>query len=353
MPVLAIPKGIDDLTAEWLTGALSGVSDGAEIMDLVAVRIGNGNIADSVRLIPVWDRPTAAPGSVVAKVPSSTEVSRATGFATRTYEVEAAFYNDLAGTVWVNRPACHLARFDADNQAYVVLLEDLAPAEAGDQITGCPVEDAASVMTELAALHAPRWGDPTLFDIPWIDRPTPEGVTNVMAMLPALFAGFTARYRDRVDPEVLDVSKRLFGSLESYLLDRPQPWTVVHGDFRLDNLMFGAPRVAVVDWQTVKLGPALSDVAYFIGSALLPGERRLYEAELVRRYHGLVVDAGAPISWDECWEGYRRYSFDGLIMGIAASMLVTQTPRSDDMFMAMVNRHGLQALDLGSSDFLR
>src|SRR5262249_19669382 len=202
------------------------------------------------------------PASVVAKVPASDDASRATGFATRTYELEAAFYSDLASTVWVNRPGCYLARYDPDNQGYVVLLEDAAPAEAGDQIEGCPPADAASVMPELAALHAPRWGDPSLLGVDWLDRPSPEMAAALAGYLPTLFDGFVARYGDCVDPEVIDLSERLMESLESYLLERPYKWTVVHGDFRLDNLLFGGPRVVVVDWQTVKIGAAMSDVAY-------------------------------------------------------------------------------------------
>jgi Phosphotransferase enzyme family len=352
MPVLTVPRGRDDLTAEWLTAALSEASDGARVESLIAIPIGKGNVATSMRLIPTWDRPTPAPASVVAKVPSSEETSRAAGFATRTYELEAAFYNELAGTVWVNRPTCYLARFDPDSLGYVVLLEDKAPAEAGDQIEGCSPDDAHAVMPELAALHAPRWGDPRLLDLSWLDRPTPEAAQAMSDLIPTLFGGFVDRYRDRVDPEVLALSERLTGSLEGYLRDRPHPWTVTHGDFRLDNLLFGCPRVVVVDWQTVKLGVGLSDVAYFIGSALLLEDRRQHEANLVRAYHGFLTEFGVDLAWPECWQGYRRYCFDGVLMAIAASMLVTQTPRSDDMFMAMVNRHGRQALDLGSEEFL-
>ncbi len=352
MPVLSVPRGIDDLTSEWLTAALSEVSDEARVESLVGVPIGNGNVASSIRLIPDWDRPTPAPASVVAKVPSSEEVSRATGFATRTYELEAAFYNELAGTVWVNRPICYLARFDPEQQGYVVLLEDLGPSEAGDQILGCSPEEAAAVMPELAALHAPRWADPSLLDLTWLDRPTPEAARGAADFIPILYSGFVDRYKDRVEPEVLALCERFMPSLESYLVDRPGAWTVVHGDFRLDNLLFGGPRVVVVDWQTVKIGVALSDVSYFIGSALLPEDRRQHEANLVRSYYAFLTELGVAMPWGDCWDDYRRYSFDGLVMAIAASMLVTRTPRSDDMFMAMINRHGRQALDLGSEDYL-
>lgn len=352
MPVLTVPRGLSDLTPDWLTAALAGVSDGARVTDLVAVKIGNGNVADSVRLFPTWDRVTPAPVSVVAKVPSSEPVSRAAGFATRTYELEAAFYRELADTVWVHRPACFVSDFDPADERYIVLLEDLSPAEAGDQIEGCSPHDAAAVMPELASLHAPRWDDPALLDVSWLARPEPESARAWGELVPMLFSGFVDRYKDRLDPEVLALSERLMASLEGYLLHRTGPWTVIHCDFRLDNLLFGGPRVAVVDWQTVKIGPPLSDVSYFIGSAMDPILRREHEAELVASYHRQLATLGVELPWSKCWDDYRRYTFDGLIMGVAASMLVTQTPRSDDMFMAMVSRHAQQAIDLGAEEML-
>ena len=352
MSVLKLPVAAADLTAQWLTAALADVSEGARVTAVATERIGLGNVADSIRLVPTWDRPTPGPSSLVAKVPSSDPVSRAAGFSTRTYELEVAFYNELAPTVWVNRPRCYLARFDPAAEAYVVLLEDLAPAEAGDQIAGCRPDEAASAVAELAALHAPRWGDPTLLDLEWLDRPSPDTARATAEVVGTLFGGFVDRYRDRLVPGVLELSERLMGSLERYLVTRHEPWSVLHGDFRLDNLLFGGPRVAVLDWQTVRIGAPLCDVSYFIGSALHPEDRRAHEAGLVEAYRGALAGAGVEIPAAECWDGYRRFAFDGLVMAIAASMLVARTDRSDDMFMAMANRHGRQALDLGSADFL-
>jgi hypothetical protein len=352
MPVVTVPRGIADLTAEWLNAALSEVSDGARVTEVVAVRIGNGNVADSVRLVPRWDRPTSGLDSFVAKVPSSNAESRAAGFSTRTYEVEAAFYNELADSLLVSRPHCYLARFVPEEEAYVILMQDLSPAEPGEQLAGCSPPEATAVMAELAALHAPRWGDPRLLEMDWLDRPDPARAGGTVEGIRALFSGFVDRYRDRVEPEVMDLSVRLMSDLGRYLLDRPGPWSVVHGDFRVDNLLFGGARVVVLDWQTVKIGPALTDVGYFVGSGLLPELRRQHESALVGRYHEALRAGGVEIGWEDCWDGYRRYACDGLVMGIAASMVVTRTERSDEMFMAMVNRHGRQALDLATLDLL-
>ena len=187
-----------------------------------------------------------------------------------------------------------------------------------------------------------------MLGLDWLGRPDAESATRFNQLVQALYPGFVDRYGERVEPDVAALTERFVGVLDDYLAPRPTPWTVVHGDFRLDNLMFGGARVAVLDWQTVRLGPAMSDVAYFIGSALLPDVRRANEVALVHEYHDALVARGVSMGWDDCWRGYRRHGFDGLLMGIIASMLVGRTDRGDEMFMAMVNRHGRQLLDLES-----
>ncbi|MGH9132492.1 MAG: phosphotransferase, partial [Ilumatobacteraceae bacterium] len=320
--------------------------------DVEQERIGNGMVADSLRLSLAWDRATSAPTSLVAKVPAQEETSRQAAAATRTYLLEAAFYRELAGTLAVCRPTCYHARYDPETGDYVVLLEDLAPAQPGDQIAGCTADLAAAVIPELAALHGPRWGDPALIELDWLGRPDADSAMAFEQLVDFLYPGFVERYAGRVEPDVAALAERFVGVLDRYLAHRPAPWTVVHGDFRLDNLMFGGDRVAVLDWQTVRLGPAMSDVAYFIGSALQTDDRRATEEALVREYHTALLGAGGDMTWDDCWRGYRRHGFDGLLMGIIASMLVSRTDRGDDMFMAMVNRHGRQLLDLEAESLI-
>ncbi|HEY3701214.1 MAG TPA: hypothetical protein VGL32_03055, partial [Acidimicrobiales bacterium] len=64
-------------------------------------------------------------------------------------------------------------------------------------------------------------------------------------------------------------------------------------------------------------------------------------------YHDALRAAGVvDLGWDDCWTQYRRYTFGGLIMAVAASMLVEQTDRGDDMFVTMAQRHGRHAIDL-------
>ena len=98
---------------------------------------------------------------------------------------------------------------------------------------------------------------------------------------------------------------------------------------------------------------AMSDVAYFIGAGLLPEERRVCEADLVRSYHRALVDAGVQdYPFERGWDDYRRGTWAGLIMAVGASMLVERTERGDEMFMAMAHRHARHALDLDAPALL-
>ena len=346
-----IPTGMADLTAAWLTEAL-GPAFGAAVASVEAHRIGTGQIADSVRLALSWDPVGAGPPSLVAKVTASSETSRQAALSTRTYEVEVGFYTELAASVTVRRPACLWAGFDSVAGAYGVVLEDLAPAEQGDQVRGCSVAEAALAIDELALLHAPHWGRTEALDgHAWLSRGGGTASPAIGQFLTALLPGFLERYQPRLTAAVVELMQRVVPKLAT-APPSEGPETVIHGDYRNDNLMFGGPRVCVLDWQTVSIGPGLADLSYFLGGSLLPEERRANERDLVEHYRGRLRDQGVDVGARTCWDGYRRFAFSGMNMAILASMLVGRTDRGDDMFIAMADRAGLHALDLDTEGLL-
>ncbi|CAN5741185.1 MAG: phosphotransferase [Ilumatobacteraceae bacterium] len=344
MPTAAPPlTGAGDLTAEWLSAALGTVVTGVTLEP-----VGTGQVADTVRIGVDYAEAGTGPATVIAKVPAAEEASRAGARLTRTYEIEASFYRDLAPGLPVRTPHCHHAAHDPETDAYVVLLEDVAPATQGDQMAGCTVEDIAAAVDELALLHGPRWGDASLLDLDWLHRAKPEQLAATVDLVGYTVGPFHEQYRDLVTPQTMDVLDELTPHLGAYLRHRPEPWTIVHGDFRADNLLFGGPRVVVVDWQTVGVGPAAGDLSYLLGASLTPELRRRHEGELVDRYVGRLGEQGVAVDRDALWEGYRRWAFGGLIMAVAASALVRRTARGDEMFITMADRHAQQAIDLES-----
>lgn len=339
---------IDDLTADVLTGHLAPHLGGAIVSGVDVEPVGTGQMAQCFRLGLRYDRPGAGPARLLAKLPSSDPTSRATAAALRAYEVEVNVYRHLLGSLAVRAPSLYWSALDPTTSEFALLLECVHPARPGDQLAGCGPDEAASAVAELVGLHAPRWGDRRLAAWDWLHRNTDQTAGLLPAMVRALHPGFVERYGHRLDGEIVTVTERLMEVLDVHDADKPGPWTVTHGDFRPDNLLFGDPgeRVAVVDWQTAVLGPGVADLSYFVASALPPALRREHEVDLVRLYQQQMASAGVAMAWDDLWWQYRRYAVGGLVMAIAASMLVERTDRGDDMFMTMTERHARHASDL-------
>jgi hypothetical protein len=338
-----------DLSPAAMNRALAGQLRGRVVATRVEP-IGTGQMADSARVFLTYDDHDAGPDTLVAKFPSHDPISRATASAVRNYEIETSFYRELAPGLPVRSPRCRYVSYDPTTDAFLLLLEDLAPARPGDQLAGCSLDQAALAVAELPRLHAPRWADPLLADLDWLHRASDESREGTIALYQAVFPGFAERYARRLEPDVLALAERFVHSMPAYYDHVPEPLTVVHGDYRLDNLLFGTsdggPPVGVVDWQTVFHGSAVIDLAYFIGAGLVPDDRRAHEIDLVRVYRDGMAALGVALDADELWTQYRLFTMAGLLMAVVASMIVQQTDRGDDMFMAMANRHGRHALDL-------
>ena len=180
-----------------------------------------------------------------------------------------------------------------------------------------------------------------------------------------VFAGFLQRYGDRLTVEARTVGEEFVRDSGGYFRRELPHRTVVHGDFRLDNLLFRGPgdssraptaangavtsvHVGVVDFQTVTHACGAQDLAYFVGAGLTTESRRLHESELVQRWVDGLRGYNVALTYDDAWHEYRKFTFAGYVMAVVASMIVKQTDRGDEMFLAMANRHAQHAVDLDS-----
>ena len=341
------------VSAEYLAQHL-GVS-GLKVESVTP--IGTGQMAESYRVSFAAGSHGQLPPSVVVKVPSQSESSRAASRITRCYELETGFYTHVRSLVGVSAPNCLHVWFDAPSDDFVLVLEDIVSGKQGDQLSGASVEQARAAVDELVLLHAPLWNSPQLNTLSWMPRHTMESSQGTRDLLRSVFAGFTSRFESRVGAEVLELGAQLVANIDGYDRAFPNNETIVHRDFRLDNLLFTetshGTQVKVVDWQTASISSGATDLAYFIGASFAPEQRRLVENELVHRYHGGLTQSGIFMSWTEAWDQYRLFATSGYIMAIVASMLVKQTERGDAMFAAMANRHGQQMIDLETLSLFR
>jgi Ecdysteroid kinase-like family len=345
-----VVREIEELTPAWLERVV-----GAGPVEAVrAEAIGTGQMSQSHRVHLAY-APGAAggPASVVVKTAAADPTSRSTGVGLGIYEREIRFYRNLAPRLGGAVAPCHAAVLDEGEGWFTLVLEDAAPAVQGDQIAGCGVEDARLAIHALAAIHAPVFADPELGAAPWLNQQTPLNQALMTQLLPA----FVERYGARLADEHRRVCERLVASLDGWSAERRPPLGLVHGDFRLDNMLFGGPGSSrpftIVDWQTVGWGPAMIDASYFLGASLSVEDRRAHERALLEEYHDELSSRGvSDLSWEECWEGYRRQCFVGVLMTVAPALLVERTERGDEMFITSLTRYAQQALDLGALELL-
>jgi aminoglycoside phosphotransferase (APT) family kinase protein len=143
----------------------------------------------------------------------------------------------------------------------VVIRDRVPPELAADPAIGT---DLAHLLVDLlAAIHAFAWSDAGLGDFGrpdgYLDRQVPR------------WLGQLERYKTRDLPEVDEV-----GAWLSAHTPHMQPATVIHGDYKLDNVMVAATppaaAVAVLDWEQATIGDPLVDVGWLLGLWLDPGD---------------------------------------------------------------------------------
>ncbi|HSV41354.1 MAG TPA: phosphotransferase [Nocardioidaceae bacterium] len=337
---MSIPVVIEELTPEWLATVLGGT-----VTSFTADPVGTGQIGTCYRLTIEG---AGVPSRVIAKLPAIDAAARE--LLANAYLGEVRFYRDLASTVTVRVPKCYHVD-SGEKGAFVLLLEDLAPSRQGDQLVGCSVPQAYDAVVNLAGLHGPRWCDPTLLEIEGLSLNGPEDAALMAELYAPTNETFLEQIGPLLKPEDHETLRAIPPLLESWALARAERFGLVHGDYRVDNLMFppdDAPGAVAVDWQTLSLALPARDVAYFVATSLEPDVRREHERDLVAAYHSALGVEG--YSLEQCWDDYVFGMVQVPLVCVFALVYGTRTERGDQMFAAMVSRGCAAIRELGTLD---
>lgn len=346
------------VTPNWLTSVLRKAGHDVTVADMTAKRVGTGQVGESVRFqLKYQGDAKGAPATIVGKFPSSDDESRATGVNFGNYIREVNFYHLLAPTAGITTPICLHADVETETSEFVLMMEDLAPAEQGDQMRGVSVEQARLALDEAAKLHASHWDDPAIDELGWITDTKTAPEVSTPDLMKTLWAAFRERYGNRIPADCIEIGEAITRNMDHYRHGYDGPRCLIHMDYRPDNMMFGTAAggypLAVVDWQSLGLGCGMHDVSYFLSGALKRDVRRQHERALLEGYHAKLKSLGvSDYSFDDVWNGYARYSFSLFIMAFAASMIVERTERGDDMFFAMMRGGADHVLDVDALSLL-
>jgi aminoglycoside phosphotransferase (APT) family kinase protein len=345
-----IPRSPADVTPQWLSHALAAAVDHVEIAP-----IGTGQTGATYRVSVRYSETSELPTTFAIKLPSQDESVRervAIG-----YKSEHAFYTAIASHVDIPVPVCHYCEIGHDGADFAMLLGDMAPAEQGDQLAGCSAEEALLAVRALAGLHGPSWCDPKWADFPGISMPRAnEDFAKGFGEVAKMATDITVeKLGDRMSEQDRDTLRASMSMVHPWLMTEQTRYALLHGDYRLDNMLFNPQRteMTTVDWQTLGNGLPARDLAYFTGTSLTPEVRAQAERQLVDAYHDELMRYGiTDYDRDACWGDYRLGMLQGPLLVVLGTAFATSTERGDEMMLTMTSRSCQAIRELGSLDLI-
>jgi hypothetical protein len=343
---------VDGITPDWTTAVLELNGIAAAVRRVTPQVVGTGQMGSCYRLLIDYAA-GEGPERLIVKLPATDPQSRAAG--QLGYRCEMSFYRDVADRLDVDIPRCFFAAMNEQGDGFTLVLEDLAPAQQGDQIAGCTIDQAYAAAVNVAGLHAPTWNDPSIREFDWL---IPDLLANAEFAAPFLIDA-TTQFLDRykVTAETAVTLQRFAERFVDWATGRPEPFALLHSDYRLDNLLFAqadAPRpVVAVDWQVVMVGSPLRDVAFLVATGLSTENRRVGEKGIVGAYHRRLVElAVEDYSAERCWNDYRYGLFQGPFITVLGASVAQATARGDEMFTVMAERSATAITDLEAMSLL-
>jgi len=293
-----IPVEVAEATPEWCSEAMDRDVRAVEVLDAHSGTTGRA------RLGLTYGSDVDGPASVFLKLAPFDERQRRFVDAVGLGVAEARFYRDLASEVPLRVPTVHHASTDDDGR-YVMLIEDLVasgcrlPSPSDDDVA----DSVASIVHELALLHAAYWGDPRLdTDLHWVT----EGFRVAFGGGGKFIARADEQFSDRMGPTFRRLAQLYVERTEDIaVLLGSGPPTLIHGDPHLGNLFLDGERAGFFDWGMVWRATGVRDVAYVLGNSTPTEVRRAHEQEWLRHYLDVLRAAGIDLSYDEAWEQYR------------------------------------------------
>ncbi len=267
----------------WLSRALG---EAVEVRHAEAVGAGVGLLASATRLELRDGR------RLFVKEPSNDARTRAIAQQFGYYAREAGTYRDLLPGAGLATPRCH-AIVDTDDGP-VLVLNELVDHQPADQLTGATTAQTLAAADFLGDLHARFWNAPALAACSWLPGPTDAVVTMYEQLFTMVWDDFCTIAADIVPPAHLRAAEQAVGRFADVCVEFARsPRTLLHGDFRLDNLMFAADgTVAAIDWQLAAWGRGTYDLAFFASGSIDDVSLADIELQMIARYHARLVENG-------------------------------------------------------------
>ena len=265
------------------------------------------------------NRKHGLPISVVVKMPSTTTRGREWGDSCNAYEREARFYREVAPSSPIRIPRCYLSLIDTTHDQFILVLEDVSQHTYGDQVKGLTPNQAIDAIRTIAPFHAYWWEHSGLSRLTWM----PTENLDLLHLFAQNWPDYRHRFYDQMNEEERAIGDRLNWQGDRLAeLHSQGPRTIVHSDFRADNLIFDNTSqenpVIVLDWQLAQRNMGAYDVARVVCGSVPFEDQRGRHREFVNVWHKSLISNGVHnFSQNEAWRNFQTALLTSLYTPVA------------------------------------
>lgn len=313
-----------DLSVKWAQRIVNRFAPDARVfgVDVYSVDVGTST---RLRAEVHHDANGAVPARWFIKTPSLALKPRLITAVPRFLHKEVSFYRSLSAGIPLKLPRI-LAAESRFGRGSTLVMSDLAehdfrPGMAADALT---YDQASRVITHLAQLHGHYRNKPSLLHgHRWLN-----GFSHQMENHMGTLMAYPFMKRGLHQAGGL-IGKKLHRPALNYAVNRraikqllnTDAKTLVHYDCHPGNIFWAGAEPGFLDWQLVRIGEGIGDVAYFLATALEPQLRRKHEKSLFDQYVEQLTSAGVVgLDEDGLFRRYRMhlvYPFEAMVVTLA------------------------------------
>jgi hypothetical protein len=322
----------EQLSKQWAQRVMGAFVADGKVSD---VYISSVDIGTTTRLKVVveHDVPEIIPTQWFVKLPSLVLKSRLITALPGLLHKEIQFYKTVSAQTSLHLPKILAAEKGSYLGATLVMSDVTAsgfrPGQAQDVVS---LTQARLVVEHLAQFHASNWQRPDLLSsYPWLGgfKADIENHLGTLMAVPLMRRGLTLA--DTLIP--IDLHRPAL----NYARNRRRimkmlssgPLTMVHHDCHPGNFFWTDTGPGFLDWQLVRVGEGVGDIAYFLATSLEPEVRRAHERELLAAYVETLNNLGiVGLQEERLFAQYRAhtsYAFEAMVVTLAIGEMMDLT----------------------------
>jgi len=284
------------------------------------------------------------PHRYILKVGSAIPQRRQWAGELRVFERELAAYRLLAPLKGKLSPRLFSGATALRGSDGLLLLELIRDGRNRDQLRGLTWPELVSAARAIAKIHARFWNSPALRKASGLPRHHYMRAHEARRHLPAFLRW--AKLRSKAAKPFLALPNQVKQVLARL---KKQPFTLVHGDLRSDNIFYGRKSVRFIDWGLALAGHAAFDLARLAGGSARRPLSLLQHIDLFEIWHAELLRRGVrnyPLH--DAWQDYRDAVLLTLTIPVTnAPTLASFSARGRQMAKLITKRFINSAHELG------